>query len=191
SVCYPDSYQLSASGGSIYLWSPGAFLNNVEIPNPIITPGQTISYVVKVNDVLGCPKPAYDTIMITVEKLVADAGPRATSIVLEQPLFLNATGMAETFVWSPPLGLNDANIANPVANLTENQQYILSIKSAAGCMASDTIDVKVYKVQPGIYMPNAFTPNNDGNNDVIHPIPLGMKSINYFRIYNRAGLLVF
>src|SRR5690606_12275878 len=85
SVCYPDSYQLSASGGSIYLWSPGAFLNNVEIPNPIITPGQTISYVVKVNDVLGCPKPAYDTIMITVEKLVADAGPRDTSIVLEQP----------------------------------------------------------------------------------------------------------
>ena len=55
----------------------------------------------------------------------------------------------------------------------------------------DTIDVIVYKVTPGLYVPNAFTPNGDGNNDVFRPIPIGMKSINYFKVYNRRGQLVF
>ena len=190
-ICYPGSFQLTASGGSIYLWSPAAFLSATDIPNPITTPAQSLEYVVQVNDVRGCPKPVFDTIRVTVEKMVADAGPRDTSIVLHQPLQLNATGLAETFSWSPPTALNDADIANPVARPEENQQYILKIVSASGCTATDTIDVSVYKVKPGLYVPNAFTPDGDGVNDVFRPIPLGMRSFHYFRIYNRAGLEVF
>ncbi|MEO6136749.1 MAG: PKD domain-containing protein [Ginsengibacter sp.] len=190
-ICYPDSYQLSASGGSIYLWVPGAFLSNNNIPNPISTPSESIKYIVQVKDVLGCPKAVYDTIVITVERLFADAGPRDTNIVWNQPLQLFAKGMAETFTWTPPTGLNNPKIANPVAILTENQQYILHIFSEAGCTATDTIDVKVFKVKPGLYVPNAFTPDNNGINDVFRPIPLGMKSLKYFKVFNRRGQLVF
>lgn len=191
SICFPESYQLSASGGSVYLWSPPAFLNSINFSNPITTPTQSIRYIVRVNDVLGCPKPMYDTILITVEKLVADAGPRDTSIVLNQPLQLLGTGLAEFFTWSPPIGLNNPNVSNPIALLSENQQYILNIKSSAGCNASDTIDIRVYKVNPGLYVPNAFTPGGDGINDVFRPIPLGMKLIKYFKVYNRGGQLMF
>ncbi len=189
-ICFPRSYQLVASGGSIYLWSPSTFLNNPNIPNPVTTPPQSIRYIVKVNDVLGCPKPVFDTVIINVEKLIADAGPRDTIIVVGQPLQLTGTG-AEFFTWTPSVGLSDPNSPNPIATLTENQQYILRVNSAAGCTASDTINVIVYKVKPGIFVPNSFTPNGDGLNDVFRPILIGMKSLKYFRVYNRAGQLIF
>ncbi|MEO6683310.1 MAG: PKD domain-containing protein [Ginsengibacter sp.] len=189
-ICASESYQLNVTGGSLYSWSPKIFLDNPNIPNPVTTPGESVQYIVEVRDVLGCPKPVFDTVFITVEKLVADAGPRDTSIVVNQPLQLNATG-AETFTWSPSKGLNNANIGNPVALLSENQQYILKITSAAGCTAFDTIDVKVYKIKPGLYVPNAFTPDGDGLNDIFRPILVGMKSLTYFRVYNRGGQMVY
>lgn len=190
-ICFEDKVQLLASGGSVYSWTPAAYLDNAQIPNPVSSPQQSIRYVVEVRDALGCPKPAYDTVVIRVEKPFADAGPRDTAIVINQPLQLFATGDAETVLWKPPTGLNSPGIFNPVALLTEDQQYVLQLFTIAGCFASDTIDVRVYKVKPGFYIPNAFTPNNDGLNDDIKPIMFGMRSLEYFNIYNRAGQLIF
>lgn len=190
SICFPVSYQLHASGGNSYIWSPTTFLDNPDIPDPVTTPSQSIRYIVAVRDVLGCPKPAFDSVLIQVEKVVADAGPRDTNIVVNQPLQLFGTG-AEQFFWKPSTGLNNPGIANPVATLTENQEYVLRVQSPAGCSATDTIDVIVYKVNPGLYVPNAFTPNGDGLNDIFRPIPIGMKSIKFFKVYNRRGQLMF
>lgn len=191
SICFPQTVQLLASGGSIYLWSPSTFLSNPGISSPVASPPESIRYVVKVNDVLGCPKAVYDTVIINVEKPVADAGPRDTIIVVNQPLQLNGTGVAESFSWSPSTGLNNADIPNPVAILSNNQQYILTIHSSAGCASSDTIDIIVYKIKPGILVPNSFTPNGDGLNDIFKPVLIGMKSLRYFKVFNRAGQLIF
>ncbi len=189
-ICFPGSSQLKATGGSSYLWSPAIFLNDPNIQNPLSTPSQSIKYIVRVTDILGCPKPTFDTVLINVEDIVADAGPRDTIVVVNQPLQLNGTG-AEVFFWSPAFGLSKRDISNPVAILSDNQQYVLEVKSAAGCKANDTIDVIVYKVKPGLYVPNAFTPNGDGINDVFRPVPIGMKSIKYFKVYDRRGVLMF
>jgi gliding motility-associated-like protein len=189
-ICFPASAQLHASGGVSYLWSPTAFLSDANIPDPISTPPQSIKYTVAVTDVLGCPKPAFSSVLLEVEKIVADAGPRDTNIVVNQPLQLNGSG-AETFTWTPSTGLNNPDIANPIAMLSESQEYVLRVESAAGCAATDTINVTVYKIDPGLYVPNAFTPNGDGINDVFRPIPIGMKSLKYFRVYNRDGQLIF
>lgn len=189
-ICYSESIQLLATGGSRYSWSPKTYLTDASIANPISRPEESMRYIVEVNDDLGCPKPAFDTVNISVEKLVADAGPRDTSVVVNQPLQLQATG-AEFFTWSPAKGLNDSLIANPVAILSEDQEYVVKIISEAGCVDFDTINVKVYKVKPGLYVPNAFTPDGDGVNDIFKPILIGMKSLKYFSVYNRAGQLVF
>ena len=189
-ICFPASHQLNATGGRTYLWSPTTFLTDPHIPDPVATPYQSIRYIVAVSDILGCPKPAFDSVVIQVEKLIADAGPRDTTIVVNQPLQLSGSG-AELFSWNPPIGLNNSNIANPVALLSESQQYVLKVQSPSGCSATDTINIVVYKVKPGLYVPNAFTPNGDGNNDVFRPIPIGMKSISYFKVYNRRGQLIF
>jgi gliding motility-associated-like protein len=44
---------------------------------------------------------------------------------------------------------------------------------------------------PDIYVPNGFTPNGDGKNDTFTPIPIGIKSYNYFRVFNRWGQIIF
>jgi gliding motility-associated-like protein len=51
--------------------------------------------------------------------------------------------------------------------------------------------VRVYKGRPVIFVPSAFTPNNDGKNDILRPIAAGMGQFEYFNIYNRWGQLIF
>ena len=189
-ICFPKSYHLHATGGSIYSWSPPNFLNNPNISDPVSSPQESIRYVVQVGDILGCPKNVFDTVIVKVEKIIANAGPRDTSIVVNQPLQLNGTG-GDFYEWSPSNGLSDPNIANPVAMLADSQQYILKVQNVSGCTAFDTINIKVFKVKPDLYVPNAFTPNGDGLNDIFKPIPIGMKSLTYFKVYNRLGQLMY
>jgi len=190
SICLGNTVQLNAGGGSIYTWSPTFFLNNPNIPDPITKPDRSIQYIVTIRDTLGCPKPVFDTVVVRVQKITADAGPRDTSIVINQPLQLNATG-GQFYLWTPSTGLNNNAIANPVAILNDNMQYVVTVSTAAGCFASDTINVTVYKVLPGLYVPNAFSPGGDGKNDVFRPIAIGLKKINYFKVFNRWGALVY
>jgi gliding motility-associated-like protein len=51
--------------------------------------------------------------------------------------------------------------------------------------------VKVFKTSPDIFVPDAFTPNGDGKNDVVKPIPVGVTQLDYFNIYNRWGQMLF
>ncbi len=191
-ICFGFSAQLNATGGSIYSWSPATFLNSTSTPSPVsIRPTANIRYIVTVRDVLGCPKPVKDTVWVHVyPKVVADAGPRDTTVVAGQPLFLNATG-GSTYVWSPTTWLNDPNIHNPVSLPTSDIKYVVTVTTDHGCVGTDSIYVRLFNVGEDIYVPNAFTPNGDGNNDVLRPILLGMKELTYFRVYNRWGVLMF
>lgn len=190
-ICFGDSYQLNASGGSIYSWTPRLYLNNSSIPNPISQqPPRSLQYVVEVRDVLGCPKPVYDTMNLFVAQIVADAGPADTNVVLNQPLQLNATG-STFYSWTPATWLSNPAISNPIAFPQESIQYVVKVSNAQGCFDTDTINVKVFKIDPDLLVPTAFSPDNDGTNDVFRPIVIGMKSLDAFRVYNRWGQLVF
>jgi gliding motility-associated-like protein len=190
--CFGGNVQLQATGGDVYRWSPTLFLNNPNIPNPIASPSKTMLYTVSVQSTTsGCPKPRFDTVLVTVHpKVIADAGPRDTVIVGSQRLQLNGTG-GTRYTWSPPTGLNNANIRNPIALLRNDQRYVLTVASDAGCTGTDTIDVIVYKVEADLFVPTAFTPNGDGLNDFFKPIPIGMKAINHFKVFNRWGVLMY
>jgi gliding motility-associated-like protein len=94
------------------------------------------------------------------------------------------------YSWSPSYGLNNPNVANPVTRLDRDMTYIVTGKTPADCEGSDEIFVKAYK-GPEIYVPTAFTPNNDGHNDLLKAIAIGMKEYHYFIIYNRWGQPVF
>lgn len=189
-ICLGESIQFNASGGSIYSWSPPFFLNDPDIPDPVANPVASIRYIVTIRDTLGCPKPAYDTVVVQVQNIIADAGPSDTSVVVNQPLQLNATG-GQFYLWTPSTGLNNPSIASPVAILSNDIDYVVNVSTAAGCFDTDTIRVKVYQLLPDMYVPNAFTPDGDGKNDVFRPIAIGIKQIDYFRVFNRWGVLVY
>lgn len=190
-ICLGQSAQLNASGGSIYSWSPAAFLSATNIPNPIsVNPIDNVRYIVTVRDVLGCPKPVKDTMLLTVANIIADAGPRDTSVVLGQPLQLNAGGSIN-YAWTPTTWLSNPAISNPIALPQNDIEYVVRVSNNFGCFDTDSIRVHVFKIKPDLYVPNAFTPNGDGNNDIFKPIPIGMKSVDIFRVYNRWGQMLY
>lgn len=191
-ICYGDNTTLTATGGDRYQWSPTAFLSSPnQAQTQVIAPTRTLNYVVEVRYNTGCTKPTYDTVKVEVVKIVADAGPYDTAIVLRQDLQLRGRG-GEFYEWTPSTGLNNPNISNPIASgLTSDINYILKASNSVGCFDYDTIRVKVFHMAPGVYVPDAFTPDGDGLNDVIRPIPLGIRSIERFSVYNRWGQLLF
>jgi gliding motility-associated-like protein len=206
-ICYGKSQALNASItiGTSYTWSnAGTLVNtgNGTVPslpytiNPVATPKTTTSYVLTVNNA-GCPNSLYDTVKVKVfPKIIVFAG-NDTNIVAYQPLQFNATvsdSSANVFSWTPSTGLNSTTIYNPIAVLGPEIDYVTYIVRATnplGCYAEDDIKVTVFKTGPDIFMPSAFTPNGDGRNDNIYPICVGIKQLNFFRIFNRWGQLIF
>lgn len=194
-VCPGFNAQLFATGGSNYVWSPATFLNNRFIQNPIaINPTASIRYIVTVTDTLGCPKPTKDTVLVRVyAKAVPDAGPRDTSVVEGQPLTLTVTGMpsGSSYLWSPVQWLSNFTGITTVATPLNTIEYVVEATSPQGCKGNDSVLVRVFKLDPDMYVPTAFTPNGDGLNDILRPILIGMKELRYFRVYNRFGQMLY
>jgi len=82
------------------------------------------------------------------------------------------------------------HIPDPIASGTRDITYTLKVSTPIGCYGIDSIHVRYLK-GPDIYVPTAFTPNGDGHNDVLRPFPVGIVKLDYFRVYNRWGELVF
>ena len=51
--------------------------------------------------------------------------------------------------------------------------------------------MRVFQTPPNVFVPTAFTPNNDGKNDIVKPVLAGIKELKYFRILNRWGQVIF
>jgi gliding motility-associated-like protein len=105
-------------------------------------------------------------------------------------LQLNATG-GTSYAWTPSTWLNNTNIFNPLSLPQENIQYALKVSNEQGCFDMDTIRVNVFKIDPDLLVPTAFSPDGDGLNDIFKPILVGMKSLDAFMVYNRWGQLVY
>ncbi len=88
------------------------------------------------------------------------------------------------------MNLNSSRSFNPVFSGAADQLYTITIKTITGCTTVDTLLVKILK-KADIYVPSAFTPNNDGRNDFLKPVLAGIKELRYFRVYNRWGQLLF
>jgi gliding motility-associated-like protein len=93
----------------------------------------------------------------------------------------------------PHEGLDDPFVYNPVATPTETTTYTLTVTNEEGCKAVRQITIYVISPdcrEPNIFVPNAFTPNGDGNNDVLYVRSNIIESME-FAIYNRWGQKVF
>ena len=106
------------------------------------------------------------------------------------PLILNARQIGESALWTPATNLSSAAGFTPTFTGFSERLYTIKITTAAGCVTLDTQLVKTVKGVE-IYVPTAFTPNNDSRNDLLHPILRGIKELSYFRIFNRLGQLVY
>ncbi len=188
-ICENSSASLQASGGASYSWLPASGLSNTIIANPVATPAVTTNYVVTVVSVAGCK--ASDTVLITVlKKPVANAGPDK-KIVNGQSVLLNgsASGDTASYFWSPPQFIDNTAILMPTVNPASDMTYTLHVLSGNGCgTATDDVFVRVLKK---IAVPNAFSPNGDGINDVWNIEALDTYPESETMVFNRYGQVVF
>ena len=110
--------------------------------------------------------------------------------VINLPYRLAARNFGSSVLWNPLTNLDDATKVSPVFKGNTDQLYSIEIKTTTGCITIDTQQVKVIK-SVDIYVPTAFTPNGDGLNELLRPTLMGVKELQYFRVYNRWGQLMF
>ncbi len=110
---------------------------------------------------------------------------RGESTVLD-PMVTSST-QPVTYLWSPSAGLNDPNALRPITSPAQTINYILLATTPGGCTATDTIEVIAVD---RVYIPDAFSPNGDGINDLLM-MPNGKELIENIRIYDRWGSIVY
>jgi gliding motility-associated-like protein len=193
-ICYGKSYTLQGSGGIQYAWTPAIYLNSTIGANPVSTPSLTTTYLLSVIDAAGCHSLVTDEVTVKVSKpMRVNTYPFDTIGYPGQPIQLLAVSDGITYNWSPATRLSNTTIPNPVAtvgNIGDDIIYEVVGTTADGCKGEGYVHIKVSK-GPDIYVPTGFTPNRDGKNDKFTPLPVGIKSYNYFRVFNRWGQMIF
>ena len=106
------------------------------------------------------------------------------------PFQLHARKIGASVLWQPVTRLDNPYSFDPIYKGTNSQLYTVENLTTDGCIITDTQLVKTVKAV-NIYVPNAFTPNGDGNNDLLRPVLRGIQTLNYFKIFNRLGQLIF
>ncbi len=132
-----------------------------------------------------------NTIAITVNpNPVITFNPAGPSLMAGNSVQLNAnvTGSIATYLWTPPAGLSNPGIHNPIASPSATTLYNLKVVTTNNCTSNKDLLVKVYR---DIYIPNSFTPDGDGLNDVFRIPPGSSFSLKSFSIFNRYGNEVF
>jgi len=210
-ICYntPATLNGDITVGTSYAWHYSQPLTGVSNSGTIsslpfafqatATPLTTSNYILNITNA-GCPNDLIDTFHIVVLQpiLVTVSGYPDTSIVIGQPLQLSAfsndsTQGGDTFTWTPSTGLDNPNVYDPVALFSEGMdsvRYFITATSKFGCKGTTDVLVKVFSTGPNIFVPNAFTPGGATNN-IFRPITVGIMKLDYFRVYNRWGELVY
>ncbi len=193
-ICNTDSALLTALATALmpvsYLWQATAAggINSPATASTVVKPDTTQEYSITVTD--SCNLSAADSITVQVQTPVRAFAGRDTIAVTGQPHQLSATG-GINYAWQPAGLLNNSFIANPLATIyTDSVLFTVIVKDLAGCTGYDTVKIKAFN---GVtyYVPNAFSPNGDGTNDIFRPVPVGIVSTDFFRIFNRYGQLIF
>lgn len=132
-----------------------------------------------------------DTVTIQVKPLpVITISPANPVIGAGASVQLNAsiTGAYNSVLWTPSTGLSNTGILNPLAGPLTTTTYRLSVSSVNQCDADATVTVKVTRE---VFIPNSFTPNGDGLNDLFRIPPRVSFTLQRFHVYNTYGNLVF
>jgi len=112
------------------------------------------------------------------------------------PLSARILGSQYSYNWSPATGLDLTTVPDPIFNYGISTQYQITLTSDSGCVTVDTVLVHIINpgdtnLAPNLFVPKAWSPNNDGKNDKLFPFTYHIRKLNYFRIFDRWGRLVF
>ncbi len=140
-ICPGGSVILTGVGtGNSYLWTPSTGLSSNTTISTTASPISTTTYTLIATTALGCT--AGDAVVVTVYPAVTADGGTAQSACLGGSVQLNASG-GISYLWSPTTGLSNSTINNPLATVTVNTTYTVTVVNDLGCSGTDTVSIHV------------------------------------------------
>ncbi|MFH0864740.1 MAG: gliding motility-associated C-terminal domain-containing protein [Bacteroidota bacterium] len=196
------TFSVTASGSDIqYQWQENCGSGWSDISDDLIYSGAQTSDLTISNAGPGIDGCMYqcimenllDTVTSQAVMLTVHATPLAyagqdTTIMAGTTLQLNATG-GLLYQWIPSTDLDNPNIPDPISSTLENISYVVFVTDTFGCTASDTINITVDE-SADIFIPDIFSPNDDGQNDILYVRGHGIKELD-FVVFDRWGEKVF
>ncbi len=191
-LCRGSSVQLIATGAEKYTWTPAIGLNNPAISSPMASPDTTTIYKVTGSDSKNCfsstayiPVRVYPVPIVTAGLDVTLNAGKTTGITPK------ISGDVTGVLWSPSTGIIGRNYPGITVKPAETTEYTILVKNEGGCFASDKVSVYVMCDNANVFVPNTFSPNGDGVNDIFYPRGSGVINVKNFTVFNRWGEVVY
>lgn len=175
-LCQGTSRILDAGNYKSYIWQDGSINKQLKVSS-------AGKYYVSVMDANNC-KGTDTTIITTILPLPSKFLPLDTSICSYGKLTIQPNQDYSSYLWNTNSLLKTIVIEKPGI-------YWLDVKDSKNCFGRDSITVNLKQCMKGLYVPSAFTPNNDGKNDKLRALIFGYVASFNFTIYNRFGQIVF
>lgn len=191
-LCAGETKPLFASGAYSYNWSPAAGLNNANIATPSATPNSTVTYQVIGTDNRKCfSDTGYVHLKVYPIPVVEAGADKILNAGFPLTIMPKISPDITSVKWSPDTAVIRRDYPGITINPVENIEYTVDVKNAGGCTATDKVKIIVLCDGSNIFIPNTFSPNSDGMNDIFYPRGTGLFIIKTFKIFSRWGELVF
>jgi gliding motility-associated-like protein len=191
-ICFGGNVQLNATGAIRYQWQPIEGLSSATIANPVASPRNTTTYRVIGYGADNCFTDTAEVRVNVIPLPTVFAGNDTTiGVGQELQLRLQTSNDVTGYTWTPATFLNCTNCPTPTATPAEPIQYRITVRNDFGCVASDEVRITLKCSAEDVFIPNTFTPNGDGVNDVFYPRGKGIRTVEFMRIFNRWGEMVF
>lgn len=187
-ICEGDSIKINVRGAKEYVWDDNEYLNSLVDSSFIFKPKTSTTLYVSGNNYESCG--FNDSINITViPKPEANIEITNALTCYNKELQLLGSGGVQ-FEWNPASYFPDNTIFNPKVSIYQDELFILKVTNEFGCQGYDSVLIKAF-TPPSYFMPNAFSPNNDGLNDLFYASYHCDFEFVSMSIYNRFGQKVF
>ncbi|MGN6435092.1 MAG: PKD domain-containing protein [Agriterribacter sp.] len=192
-ACEGKPVQLPVTGAASYQWiNATAGLSSTTSSNPAATPTDSITYTVVGYDGSNC---FTDTasVNVAVVPLPKVTAPDDMELPTGSEIVLNTTNSNDVtrWSWSPVNYLNCTSCPNPVSTPRANIEYTVTAFNQFGCESSDKVAITLICEKGYVYIPNAFSPNDDRRNDIFCVMGRGIQAIKSMRVFNRWGEVVY
>jgi len=177
-----------AGSATSFHWYPSMYVSDSLGAAPVISPITSLSYTVVTTSMYGCNDTLGFNVTVYPAGVIA-LGADSVTLYPGETYLVTSTTNCTSFSWFPPAGLSSSDIPNPIASPGISTEYTVTGTTEYGCIATDSIRI-IVDPQSLLHLPNAFTPGN-GTNSEFKIIKDGIATLNYFRIFNRWGNVVF
>lgn len=191
-ACEGSPVQLDAKGADKYQWIKNTSgISDLNIANPIATPAISTTYTVVGYDNYQCFTDTADVFVRISLLPIVNAGPDQ-QLIAGSPVSLSSqVSGAVNWLWTPSTYLSCTTCANPISTPQASTTYTLTAFNADGCKQQDQVIVKLICKDNLVYIPNAFSPNDDNRNDRFVIKGSGIKNIRSIIIFSRWGKKMF